>query len=234
MKHAGSRHLVSAALIGGLLCGCASHPELQRGWVGGEFENAQVGFFAPDPLKGDTTLPLLPEAVQKEQSGAVLVTGLDDTSPLAQAGIRQGDLIVGIDGEKVTSLDDLRSRVDAMTPGATARLRLFRNGETLERPLVIGRETYKKIGTISVGLRFSPEIELKMAPDFSLFSLVSFRSSDRRISLRSPQAVYSAALSAEKKPAENRLWDLWLGIVGLGRSEAIIKQEAMGARHDET
>lgn len=222
------------AVIVGLLCSCASHPELQRGWVGGEYENAKVGFFRPDPLEGDTTLPLLPEPVLKEQSGAVLVVGLDEKAPLGEAGVREGDLIVKIDDRKVKSIEDFRSQIDSMTPGTTARLKVFRNGETIEMSLVIGKETYKKIGTLSIGLRFSPELELKTQPDFSLFSLVSFRSSDKRINLRSPQAVYVSINSAEKKPAENKLWDLWLGIFGLGRSETIINQESVGVKHGES
>lgn len=222
------------AMGAGLYCGCTTHPELHRGWVGGEFENARVGFFTPDPLKGDTTLPVLPTPVLQEQSGAVLVIGLDDTSPLAEAGVRQGDLILRVNGEKVTSLDDLRGRVDALVPGTAARLMVFRKGKMLEKQLVIGRETYKRIGILSVGLRFSPEIELKMAPDFSLFSLVSFRSSERRINLRSPQAAYVEANSYDRKPAENLLWDFWLGIFGLGRKEEIIRQESMGGQHDQT
>ncbi len=234
MNSSFSRRLLSLAVISGLLCGCASHPELQRGWVGGEYENAKVGFFKPDPLKGDTTLPLLPEPVLKEQSGAVLVVGLAEETPLAEAGIRAGDLIVGIDGETVQSIDDLRTRIDEMTPGATARLKVYRNGETTEKPLVIGKETYKIIGTLSIGLRFSPEIELKMQPDFSLFSLVSFRSSDKRVNLRSPQAQYVAANSEAGKTAENALWDLWLGVFGLGRSETIINQESVGVNHDKS
>ena len=226
--------LLSLAVIVGLLCGCASHPELQRGWVGGEYENAKVGFFKPEPLKGDTTLPLLPQPVLKEQSGAVLVIGLDEKAPLAEAGVLEGDLIVRINDHNVTSIEDLRTQIDSMAPGTTANLKIYRNGETIVKPLVVGKETYKKIGTLSVGLRFSPELELKMQPNFSLFSMVSFRSSNKRINLRSPQAVYVATNSDTKKPAENMLWDLWLGIFGLGRSETIIKQESVGVKHGES
>ncbi|MBJ6724937.1 PDZ domain-containing protein [Geomesophilobacter sediminis] len=213
-------------IMAGFLAGCAGHSQLQRGWMGGELENARSGWLKPDPFQGDTTIPVLPESVRQAQSGAVLVVRLDGETPLGAAGIVPGDLITRVDGVSVTDAADLREKIDRVAPGTTVQLSIYRKGSELQREVVVGRETYRKIGTLSIGLRFSPEIDLKASTNFSLFSLLSFHNNDKRKNLNSPDVAYLSDLS-KPVPAENPLWEVWLGIVGVGRHESILKQETV-------
>ena len=75
----------------------------------------------------------------------VLVSGVEDESPAAAAGIEQGDVIVSFDGKTVVSADELRAAVRALEPGREARVGLVRDGAS-------------KSVTVTVGGRPEPEV----------------------------------------------------------------------------
>lgn len=89
------------------------HGSVRRAWLG-------VG--------GSTTV--LPRrvvsALALEGSGAVRVDMVERGSPAALAGMREGDLIVGFDGQPVPSVDRLHQRLDAERIGREAVLKLLR------------------------------------------------------------------------------------------------------------
>jgi S1-C subfamily serine protease len=66
-----------------------------------------------------------------EQASAVRVIEVMPGSPAHAAGLRPGDLVVGIDGETVTSVDDLQRLLDASRIGRSCALRLLRNTKSL-------------------------------------------------------------------------------------------------------
>jgi S1-C subfamily serine protease len=67
---------------------------------------------------------------------ATVVSG----GPAANAGVRSGDIIIGIDGTRIASGDQMSSYLEANTlPGQTITLSIFRNGQTLQIPLTLGR-----------------------------------------------------------------------------------------------
>ncbi|MHC1725330.1 MAG: PDZ domain-containing protein [Syntrophobacteraceae bacterium] len=224
------RHVPVCALMAVcLLCwGCATKPLLQRGWIGGGYHEVKVPPLKLDPSGKDGPIAVLPEPVLKEQSGAVLVDRVYENTPLSEAGIREGDLLCRIGDNKITCIEELYSQVDAMTPGETIFLGVFRNGQTIEKAVKIGKESYKKAGYLSIGLRLVPEIRMKSGPDISLLSVVSFKRGHERMSLQGPRALYLAANVSPPRAPENFVWDFWLGIFGLGRNESIVKQETAG------
>jgi Do/DeqQ family serine protease len=65
-------------------------------------------------------------------SGA-LVSGVQPGSPAARAGLRQGDVIVSLDGEKLTDNNALRNRIAGTKPGSKVAVEILRDGrkETL-------------------------------------------------------------------------------------------------------
>jgi membrane-associated protease RseP (regulator of RpoE activity) len=63
-------------------------------------------------------------------SGALVVT-LDSTAPGPQAGIRQGDVITGIDGTAITKSEDAVALVRAKKAGDSVSITIDRNGQTL-------------------------------------------------------------------------------------------------------
>lgn len=71
------------------------------------------------------------------QGEGVRVDGVLPGSPAEKAGIVKGDIIVGFDGEKVTSLEDYTAALKGRNPGDRVRLALQRGGEKVELEAVL-------------------------------------------------------------------------------------------------
>ena len=56
-----------------------------------------------------------------------------DKSPADQGGIKSGDLVVAIDGEPVTGVDDLLRLLNHERVGRDVKITLLRRGEVRER-----------------------------------------------------------------------------------------------------
>ena len=59
-----------------------------------------------------------------------LVSNVEDGSPAARAGLKQGDVITQFNGRPVADSNQLRNEVAATTPGSTVSLQVLRNGHT--------------------------------------------------------------------------------------------------------
>ena len=70
-------------------------------------------------------------AVGLEARDGVLVRVVQDGSPAATAGIRQGDLLVEVDGQAVGSADDLLDALGGVAPGGHVSVSLVRGAEEL-------------------------------------------------------------------------------------------------------
>jgi serine protease Do len=62
-------------------------------------------------------------------SGA-LVSGVEPGSAAARAGLRQGDVIVSVDGEKLADNNALRNRIAGTKPGSKVTLEVLRDGRS--------------------------------------------------------------------------------------------------------
>jgi S1-C subfamily serine protease len=70
-------------------------------------------------------------------AGALVLATLRN-GPAADAGIRVGDVIVEVDGEQVTTADDLGSILDGLEPGATVDVKLVGRGGERTVPVTLG------------------------------------------------------------------------------------------------
>jgi serine protease Do len=68
-----------------------------------------------------------------------LVMGVERGSPAARAGLRVGDQVLAVNGERVETANALVRGVAAIPPGQTARLSVLREGRALEITAQIGR-----------------------------------------------------------------------------------------------
>ena len=89
---------------------------VRRGWIGVE----------PAELS-----PELMETFGVKAQRGVLITGVLQNGPAAQAGIRPGDVITEVAGKQVSSVSELLSGVAALKPGAVAKFGLFRREQPL-------------------------------------------------------------------------------------------------------
>ena len=71
-----------------------------------------------------------------DASGA-LVTQVESDSPAAKAGLKIGDVITELDGEKVTDSSELQMQVGQKSPGTTIRLGLNRDGKNVSSSVTL-------------------------------------------------------------------------------------------------
>ena len=93
---------------------------VERGWLGVSVQD------------------LVPEDGRSARRG-VLVAAVERTSPAGRAGLRQGDVVVAINGDRVETSRALVRTVAAIPPGQTLRLTVLREGREREMPVQVGR-----------------------------------------------------------------------------------------------
>jgi serine protease Do len=72
----------------------------------------------------------------KDNRGAI-VTQVEPNSPSAKAGLKVGDLIIGIDGHEVSDAGQLQVVVGQSRPGTTVKLQVFRDGKSMDLPVTL-------------------------------------------------------------------------------------------------
>jgi len=77
-----------------------------------------------------TITPDLAESLKLTDSRGAIISGVEPGSPAARAGLRQGDVVVGFDGEKLADMNALRNRIASTKPGSKVSLEIIRNGST--------------------------------------------------------------------------------------------------------
>jgi serine protease Do len=117
---------------------------VERGWIG----------VAVQPLVPEIALGL---GLQATQDGA-LVAQVEPGSPAAMGGLRQGDVVVGVDGKPVNRLRELPRAIAAAKPGATATLDVIRRGTPMQLELRVGAtpQAERAAADEPVGLAFAP------------------------------------------------------------------------------
>ena len=237
MKKGDRSFLFIGAMLSLLLFGgCASQKaNYHRGWIGGTYLEADPSFFKRmcDNYfeKNRGTVPALPDAVREGQKSAVLVSRVYQDTPAAAAGIREGDLIVGIGDTTIDSIVALRRVIDNTDPGKALSVLIWRDGEIIKTPVIAGKETYQKWNSWKLGFRLGTQFDPLPKPDFSLFAIVSYMSNDNRLELHSPEFQYFKKSSSDEQAhgmggTSYEGWDLWLVFFGFGGQKVILSQEA--------
>ena len=94
-----------------------------RGWIGVD----------PRDLTADLAASLRLDKVQ-----GVLITGVLQGGPAAQAGVRPGDVVTAVAARPVLSTADLLKAVAALMPQSSARLSVLRNGQPQDVEVKVG------------------------------------------------------------------------------------------------
>ena len=86
----------------------------------------------------DAVSPALAQAVGVAR-GAAQVTSVTASSPAAEAGLREGDVITDVNGRELRSAEELRTTIGNMAPGDRVTLSVRRDGDRIEIPVKLGR-----------------------------------------------------------------------------------------------
>lgn len=106
-----------------VLEGIVKDGQVTRGWIGVE--------------PADLT-PEMAETFGVKARDGVIITGVLQNGPAAQAGIRPGDIIVNVGGKDIANVSELLSSVAALKPGTAAKFRLLRRDDKVELDVVPG------------------------------------------------------------------------------------------------
>ncbi len=78
------------------------------------------------------------EALNLSSLEGVLINEVIKDSPADRAGIKDGDVIIEFNGEKVTDVQSFRLRVASTPPGKTVKIKLIRDGKEMSLNVKIG------------------------------------------------------------------------------------------------
>jgi len=103
---------------------------IDRGWIG----------VSVQPLTPEIAFGL---GMPTRQDGA-LVAQLDPSGPAAKAGLRQGDVIVAVDGKPIAQLRDLPRTIAAVKPDTRVTIDVLRRGAPISITLAVARSPAEK------------------------------------------------------------------------------------------
>jgi serine protease Do len=82
--------------------------------------------------------PQIAKAMGLETTRGALVVEVENGSPAQKAGIKQGDVLVSINGNEVRDASSIRLYISEVLPGTKVPVRLIRNGKTLTVNVTMG------------------------------------------------------------------------------------------------
>jgi serine protease Do len=140
-----------------------------RGWLGVGIQN----------LSED-----LAQSFEYAGTEGALVGHVEKSGPAAKAGLKQGDIIVSINGQKVTNVNQLRNIVASLPPGKSVELSAIRNGRKIASNVEIGElpsqeataEEAEEDSGLDIGVALeplSPEIRRRLKTERSEGVVVS-------------------------------------------------------------
>ena len=98
---------------------------VMRGWIGVEPNNLSPELAQTFGLK-------MPEDDSEDAPAGVIITGVLQNGPAAQAGIRPGDVIVSVAGKPIGNVGELLTSVSALKPGIPVKFALLRQRTRVE------------------------------------------------------------------------------------------------------
>ncbi len=116
---------IPSALASRIVAELRAKGHMDRGWLGVSVQDG--------------------EAAEHEGPG-VVIAAVDRTGPAARAGLRAGDVVLAVNGEKTDSSRSLIRAVAAVPPGGSVRLSVRRNGRDLDLSVTVGRRPAESEG----------------------------------------------------------------------------------------
>jgi serine protease DegQ len=93
------------------------------------------GFFGIEPF--DIT-PEMVEAMQLKRAEGVVVNGVLRNAPAGKAGMEPGDILLSINGSKVSDSRSMLNQIAQLEPGTNAAVRVLREAREIELSITVG------------------------------------------------------------------------------------------------
>jgi serine protease Do len=100
--------------------------------TGGKVSRGYLGLYAQD------VTPEMAKPLGLREAAGVVVAQVEENSPAENAGLKVTDVILEINGKKVTSYDAFRNEVAMLKPGSRIELRVLRDGKPLDLAVTLG------------------------------------------------------------------------------------------------
>ncbi|MDR3457655.1 MAG: Do family serine endopeptidase [Verrucomicrobiae bacterium] len=100
--------------------------KVARGYLGVDLQEVDAG---------------LAKSFGVSSSGGALVTQVGDGTPAANAGLKSGDVIVAINDQSVSSVENLKVTISQLAPGSKAALKVIRTGAELKLTATLGEKS---------------------------------------------------------------------------------------------
>ncbi len=100
----------------------------------GKVERGYIGI----TMNPEGLTPELAESFGLSKDAGVLVTEVEPDSPADKAGLKQGDIIIKLNGKEVHANESFRNIVSLMAPGTKINLTVFRDGKEKEISVEVG------------------------------------------------------------------------------------------------
>ena len=108
---------IPANMVAAVIRGALEGGRMRRLWLG---------------VSGQAVTAEIARSLGLDRPGGVIVNGVYGSGPADRAGVRVGDVIVGVDGREVTDPASLAYRIATRPPGGGAIVNLVRDGQRLD------------------------------------------------------------------------------------------------------
>lgn len=125
LAHGGAALTIPTGLAWQVAEALARHGRVRRGYLGVRSQ--------------PTALPVTQQqTLGREQPAGLLLVGIEDGSPAAQAGLLVGDILVGLAGEPLNDPDELLARLAGEIVGQSVPVEILRGGRPAKFAVKIG------------------------------------------------------------------------------------------------
>ena len=80
-----------------------------------------------------------------------LISGVEPGSPAEKAGLKSGDVVLGVNGKEINQLSELSGAIAATKPGNNARLQIWRDGKSRDVDVKVAELMEQKLAVNSTG-----------------------------------------------------------------------------------
>jgi serine protease Do len=116
---------IPAATVQSVVEQLKEHGSVARGFIGVQIQ----------PVTAEVA-----DAIGLKDAKGALIAEAQANGPAAKAGLKRGDTIIAVNGEKVADARDLSKKIATFAPGAKTSLTIWRDGKEREVTFEVGRQ----------------------------------------------------------------------------------------------